>query len=337
MTESSPSKQPSHTQRIPSRLGRFLRSPLLHFVVLGTLIYVANNTQSAAAPSFVRVTADDITQLEDQWQRTSGRAPNAMERDRLIDQFVDDELLLVVARSLGWDRNDPVVHRRLIQNVRFLGAAEEQSDEEVLDEAYAMAMEKSDIVVRRRMLERMRLMIAEQARSKIPSDEVLESYLVEHADAFMRPAQIRVTQVHLSRDRRGEALHQDAVALVRELAESGLNPETALDEVVAKSDPFLLQAQLPQWSKRRLGERLGPAFAEGAFKLAVGVWAGPVISSYGEHAVWVHEKIPAVLPELAAIKDKVTAEVHRRMEREALREALIELRELTEIEIAGRE
>jgi hypothetical protein len=317
-------------------VSKALRSPLLHFITLGGLLYWAAANREAPA-EILKVSPVEIAQLTSQWQRSTGRAPNPAELDRLIDQFIDDALLVRLARSLGWDRNDPVVQRRLIQNLRFLDPENEASDVEMLNEAYALNMERSDIVVHRRLLERMRLLLAERARSREPSEAELGAYLAAHRDKFLRPAQIRVTQVHLSRDRRRDRLHEDAAALVESLRALALDPDDDLVEIVSYGDPFLLQPDLPLWSQRRLGERLGHQFATEAFRLELREWSGPVVSSYGEHAVWVHEQRPEELPALEEIRDNVRAEVHRQWEDEALREAKKRLRSGVEIRVAGRE
>jgi len=318
----------------PRGPARWLRSPLLHFCVIGALLYAFDTAGRDPQIEVLDVSPEDIAGLAEDWQRNSGRPPSDAELERLIHQFIDDELLLQVARNLGWDRDDPVVQRRLIMNVRFLGEASEQSDAEALAEAYALEMEKSDIVVRRRLLERMRLLVGDRARMREPTDEELTDYFDTHAESFMRPARIRLTQIHLSRDRRRATLHEDAIALVETLRRSGIDPASDLAAATAHADPFLLQARLPLWSKRRLGERLGPQFAEAAFQLETGAWVGPVVSSYGEHAVFVHEHIEASLPPLSEVKDKVTAELHREWEAEAMRDVLRELRERVEVRIA---
>jgi hypothetical protein len=315
---------------------RIARSPLLHFILIGGLLYWATGNRESP-PEVLEVTRENISQLTSQWQRSTGRDPSPAELDRLIEQFIDDALLVRVARSLGWDRNDPVVQRRLIQNIRFLDPDNPATDAQVLNEAYALKMETSDIVVHRRLLERMRLLLAERARSREPTEQELQEYLSAHRSKFLQPARRRLTQVHLSRDRRGTELHRDALALVNSLKASGLDPSEALDEVVSKGDPFLLQASLPLWSKRRLGERLGPRFADASFELPVGEWSGPVVSSYGEHAVWVHEVIGERLPAIEQIRDKVKAELHRQWEGEEMREAQKRLRIGAQIRVAGRE
>ena len=313
---------------------RLLHAPLLHFVILGSLLYAFNTASREVPPAVLEVSAQDIAQLTRQWQRGTGRAPEDAELERLINQFIDDALLLRVARSLGWDRDDPVVQRRLIQNLRFLDPSPEKSDMEVLREAYTLDMEKSDIVVRRRLLERMRLMIGDHARSRAPSREALEAYYDAHRDDFLRPARIRLTHIHLSRDRRGDALHDDAVAVVEKLQRLSIDPEVDLEHALELADPFLVQPRLPLWSERRLGERLGPQFAREAFALPLGAWNGPVVSSYGEHAVWVHVRRDAFFPPLEEVEDKVTAALHREWEDEAMRDVLAELRSQVEIRIA---
>ncbi len=322
--------------RSTRHLRELLRSPLLHFIAIGGLLFWAAGNREVS-PEVLEVRAEDVAQLTRQWQRSTGRDPNPAELDRLIDQFIDDALLVRVARSLGWDRDDPVIQRRLIQNLRFLDPGNSGSDAQILNEAYALDMEHSDIVVRRRLLERMRLMLAERARSREPTEAQLQEYLAAHRSSFLRPARIRLTQVHLSRDRRGVALHEDALTLVELLKELALNPETALEQVATRGDPFLLQANLPSWSQRRLGERLGTQFASMAFELPIGVWSGPVASSYGEHAVWVHERTDEQFPELDEIHDQVKAELYRQWEGEALRDARDQLRSQVKIRVAGRD
>ena len=60
-----------------------------------------------------------------------------------------------------------------------------------------------------------------------------------------------------------------------------------------------------------------------------------MVSSYGEHAVWVHERTDEAFPPLAEIRDKVTAELHREWETDALRRTLDELRGQATIQIAS--
>jgi peptidyl-prolyl cis-trans isomerase C len=308
---------------------RLLHAPLLHFIAIGSLLYAAHAVLTPTQPERVRVSASEVAALSEQWQRSTGRPPTPEQIDRMISSLVDDELLVREARARGWDRNDPVIHQRLVRNLRFLDTDADAGDETLLTRAYAMGMERDDIVVRRRLLERMKLAIAAGARNREPREEDLERYYRDHAETFERPARLRLSHVYLSRDRRGAGLHTDAVALGERLRAGALPPEQA----AASSDPFLLEAHLPLWSVRELAERFGADFAEGVTELPTGAWSDPIPSSYGEHLVWVHEREAAAIPPLAEVRRQVELGLFRQWEGEALRRALAELRAGVTVEV----
>jgi Arc/MetJ family transcription regulator len=174
------SNEPGHSLH-ESGLRRLRRSPLLHFALIGTALYVASQAMTTPAPSrSIRIDAADIEALREDYVRSAGRAATESELRALVSQRIDDELLLGDARALGWARSDPVVQRRLIQNQRFLDPESEAGDDELLERAFAQGMEQSDIVVRRRLLERMRLANSGGARVDDPTDEELTRHRDTH-------------------------------------------------------------------------------------------------------------------------------------------------------------
>jgi len=314
------------------RIWRWAHTPLLHFAILGTLLYLLVPSVSPEADRVIRVDASDLAALEDDWRRRMGRAPSALELERLTSQFIDEALLVRVAQDRGWDRDDPVVRQRLIRNWRFLDPDSEMSDAEALRNAYAVGMDRSDIVVRRRLLERVKLMLAARVRNQPLPDSELATYLVENSADFMQPERLRLTQVYLSRDRRGAALHGDAMALYAEFVRKGMLPE----EADKRGDPFLIQPNLPLWSQQQIAERLGGEFAASAAKLSENAWSTPIRSSYGEHMVWLHEREAARLPPLSEIRNRVESALYREREAELLRETVEDLRGEFSIELAQR-
>jgi hypothetical protein len=317
------------TRRSP--IGRILRSPLLHFTVIGTLLYSVFSDSNLESERVIRVGRSDIATLESDWQRRSARAPNQAELALAIDQFVDEALLVRVARDLGWDRDDTVIRQRLIRNWRFLDPESQESDSAVLRKAYAIGMDRSDIVVKRRLLERMNLMLAARVREAPPTDGELEAYLQEHADEFMRPERLRITQIYLSRDRRGISAFEDAEALGAQLRQSNTMPEIA----ESRGDPFLIHPALPLWSQRQIADRLGGNFAEQVAQQPLNEWSAPISSSYGEHIVWLHEREPAHLPSLSLVRKAVEGSIYREREAELRRLTIDSLRKEFGIEIAN--
>jgi hypothetical protein len=309
--------------RHPGRARRWLRAPLLHFFLIGAILYGVGDALGPPAVTKIFVSRSDIASISEEWRRATGRSPNPDELSRLVDQFVNEEILVREARVLGWDRNDSVIQLRLIRNLRFLDPKSEHSDAELLDAAYAMKMEQGDIVVRRRLLERMRLAIATSARQNDPATSELEVYWAQNQQEFERPARIRISHVFLSRDRRGDAVRDDAQRLLEELRLGAVPP----DRAAKRADPLLVSAHLPLLSERRLAERLGAAFARSAFEEPVdGRWSDPIDSSYGTHLVWIRERAAMEIAPLDEVETRVRSAILREQEVRLMRETVKKLR-----------
>lgn len=313
---------------------RILRAPLFHFLVLGAVLFVAEGVWSARADAgrraAITVSAEQIEQLRAIALREAGREATPRELEYRVNAWVDDELLLREARAMGWDRSDPVVHMRLAQNLRFLGAEADADEATLVDRAYRLGMDRSDVVVRRRLLERMRLAITSAAVANEPPDAELETILKADAERYRRPPLVKLTQVFLSRDRRGKDLASDAAQLFADLVRDGATPDAAAE----RGDPSLIASDLPLSSQRALGSRLGPDFASAALELEPGGWRGPILSSYGLHLVWVERRVEARDPDVDEARRELLATWRAETEREALRSALASLRANAEIQIA---
>lgn len=102
-----------------------LREPLLHFLVLGGLVFAgwaAWNPQDKAemAPPAVRITAADTDWLTQMWARQWQRPPTDEELALLVTDHVREEVLAREAKALELDIGDTVVRRRLAQKMTFL-------------------------------------------------------------------------------------------------------------------------------------------------------------------------------------------------------------------------
>ena len=94
-----------------------LRDPLLHFVLLGAGLFALYRLVAGEdiGPSEIVVTARTVESLADNWQRTWQRPPTQAELDRLVDDYVREEVLYREALAMGLDRDDTIVRRRLRQ------------------------------------------------------------------------------------------------------------------------------------------------------------------------------------------------------------------------------
>ena len=256
----------------------WLRRPLLHFFLIGAALQALDTRLDAAQES----------------------PPPALS---------DEELLYREARALGLQRSDPLVRRRLVGDMRFAGAEPAASDAALFADALALGLDERDLVVRRRLVQRLVLDLSAQARRREPSESELADYLALHAERFAAPARLQLSQLFLSRERRGDALAEDARALLAELRAARAGPELA----AGRGDPLPLPAELGWSSRQELAASFGEDFADAAFALEPGAWRGPLGSSYGLHLVFVRAREPSRLPPLAVVEA-------------AVREALLEER-----------
>jgi hypothetical protein len=104
-------------------LQRFLREPLLHFIVIGGLfflIYTAVNDTFDISTDTIFITPERIDQIETIFTGVWNRKPTDEELDNLIKEEVSSEVYYRDALALGLDKNDAIVRRRLRQKMEFL-------------------------------------------------------------------------------------------------------------------------------------------------------------------------------------------------------------------------
>ena len=306
---------------------RLSSPPVVHFVVLGGLLFAIKNfTVGAAIPNAGQepavFTRARIEQLRQDWQERTGAPPDARTLAALIDQEIEDLVLIREARARGLHRSDSVVQRRLLRNMEFLEGSAGRSADELLDEAYRLGLDRTDLVVRRRLVQMLTLEVYGAARSPEATEAELREYLDAHADRFRVPARTRISHVYLSRDRRGVSIDQDARALLLELTAAG--EPSAPDG--ARGDPFLFPADLSSLSNRELARTFGSDFAAGVDDLPAGRWSGPVASAYGLHLVWVHERTPKRPASLASVRKKLAEAVYTERGEAAFRTRVASLR-----------
>ncbi len=102
---------------------KLLREPLLHFAVLGALLfalYGGINGGAAKVPQEIVVTQGHLDNLRAQFARTWQRQPSADELKGLVEQWVRDEIFYREGQALGLERDDPVVRRRIAQKLEFI-------------------------------------------------------------------------------------------------------------------------------------------------------------------------------------------------------------------------
>jgi parvulin-like peptidyl-prolyl isomerase len=162
-------------------LGKFFREPLLHFVVLGALLfalYAALNPGVSGEAKEIVVTQGQLDNLKAQFERTWQRAPGADEMDQLLEQWVRDEIYYRDGLAMGLDRDDPVVRRRIAQKLEF---------------------------------------VADGQAATLPTDADLQAWLDQHADRYRIEPRYTLRQLYFDPARRGNRLEADLAAALAAL------------------------------------------------------------------------------------------------------------------------
>jgi hypothetical protein len=140
---------------------RILAEPLLHFLAIGALMFVAyalvaNNKRE---PGAIVVAQGQIDAMTAVYERTWRRAPTPDEVKTLIDAYVRDEVFYREGVAMGLDRDDALIRRRVRQKVEFLAESMNGVPE--------------------------------------PSEAALQAYLDGHPERFARPMRVTFRQVYL--------------------------------------------------------------------------------------------------------------------------------------------
>jgi hypothetical protein len=247
-----------------------LREPLLHFLVLGALLFagyaaLAKRGQPPTSATAIVLTPGQVDSLVAVFERKWQRPPTSDERGALVEDFVRDEILYREGIALGLDRDDAVVRRRVGQKVELL---------------------------------------AEDAQLPSKGDDAeLQTYLDANRARFEVEPRVSFRQVYLDPQRPGRDLDRDTTRLLLRLRRSG---DAAGRDV--GGDPTQLAHEMRLAPLSVIARDFGADFASALMRQPQGEWLGPVQSTFGVHIVLVGQRIPARTPPLAEIRAAVERE-----------------------------
>ena len=198
-------------------------------------------------------------------------------------------------------------------------------DEVFYREGRAAGLDRDDVIIRRRVRQKMEF-FAEDASVPEPSEAELAAYLESNAQRFKIEDRLTFRQVFLSATRRGATIDHDSQQVSSALALA----DKAVD-TTAIGDPFLLGEEFQAISLTELAGIFGDVFAKRMSAMEQGRWQGPIPSSFGQHFVYISERIQGGTPPLDAIRDAVRREWSNARRLEAEQKLYASLRKRYEI------
>lgn len=152
---------------------QLLHQPLLHFFVLGVLMFGAYawlNRGLSTSSGEIMVSREEVEVLQAQFARLWRRPPTKEELDGMIEGWVKEEIFYREGLSLGLDRNDPVVRRRVAQKLEF---------------------------------------VADGQAPSLPTHEQLQAWLTAHRDLYRIAPRYTLRQVYFDPLRRASRMDSD--------------------------------------------------------------------------------------------------------------------------------
>ena len=158
----------------------WLREPFIHFLILGGLLFgiyeFTSSDSTAASASTVKISSASIQTLEEQWLAKNGREVEAKVLDELIENLIREEILVREAKRLGLDKNDVIIHRRLMQKMDFLSA--------------------------------------NLSNMEVPDGDVLQAYYESNKELYRVKEKRSFTHIYFSGEKRGANAEADAQAFL---------------------------------------------------------------------------------------------------------------------------
>lgn len=114
MTESFSKQSP-----VRAFIVRAGREPLVHFLLIGAVLFVGILAARSLQKPVVQIDAQELGQLAGYWSTQMQRDPTNEELQGIIHERVDEEVLAREALSLGLDKDDMIIRRRLAQKMTF--------------------------------------------------------------------------------------------------------------------------------------------------------------------------------------------------------------------------
>ncbi len=287
-------------------LPSWLQDPLIHFLVIGGVLFAAYGliVPDANDPRRITVSRDALINFA-QYRANTFQFDvidqaidelTAGERQALVDEYVREEALYREAIAMGLDQGDDVIRQRLIQRLEFLF---EDNDEP----------------------------------ADVGRDELMKFY-TEYSDDYIEPAIYTFTHVFFNTERRGDAeAHEAATQLLAELNEQSIPFSGSLG---LGDRPLYFQNYIERtrdFIAANLGQDLISMLDH--VEPSTSTWYGPIQSPYGWHLVLLTSRESAWLPNLEQIEDRVREDYRRMRKEQTQRQQLDEIISSYEVNVIG--
>ena len=207
----------------------------------------------------------------------------------LIDDF--DMKNIIASWEMQWQRlpTDEELKSLIWQNIK---------QEIFYQEALKMNLDHNDEIIKRRLAQKMQFLSNDLATMSEPTEEDLKEYYKEHAQKYLLPYSYSLYQIIFSPDKRNDP-KSDANDLLGKIR--NVDPDQISNRGDAMPFPFYFKQTDADELKRQLGNK----FSDALENLPLEQWAGPVVSGFGYHLVYITDRKKPQIPDFESLKDEL--------------------------------
>jgi parvulin-like peptidyl-prolyl isomerase len=286
---------------------KLFEEPLVHFLVAGIGLFVlfgiVNRDEADDDPRVITVDHDAlltfvqyrIKAFNSDLAEKKLASLSDEELERLIDDFIREEVLHREAVALGLADDDYVIRRRLVQKLEFI------------TEGFAEGSVEPDPAAVQRYFE------------------------ANKADYYVEPY---VTFTHIFFDTEDRPRDEASARAEKKLAELN-RESTPFSDAPKHGDRFLYHVNYVERTPDYVASHFGAPMAQEIFDLEPNefVWRGPFDSPYGVHLVLLTTNEPGREPELGEIEDRVVEDWRRSMIRRKTDDAIADIVDTYDVRI----
>jgi peptidyl-prolyl cis-trans isomerase C len=166
---------------------KWLNEPLLHFLCIGASVFIffsiVTPEEVVMDSNKIVITVSDIERISANWYKRLKRLPTETELQGLVESYIKEEVYYREALSLGLDKNDMILRRRLMQKMEFLS---------------------NDL-----------------SNFNTPDETQLKNFLLDNLEKYKLPVLVSFTHIYFNPNKRGANILEDAKGVLSGLKAAG--------------------------------------------------------------------------------------------------------------------
>lgn len=273
---------------------KILKDPLIHFLLLGGLLFLLygflNQNEEQPEDYHIVIEESDVDRLSKSYEQNWNAPPDSLTLQNLIEAEIKAEIFYREALRMNLDHNDEIIRRRLKQKYEFL--------------------------------------VKDLTTPQRASEEILQRFYQENPDLYLSSPKISFHQFYFNPDSRKHPLEEAKKVLknVQSLVFEGLDKNQI-------GDSFHLQKYYAARDIDHVRQLFGQDFATSLFEVDEEGWVKPIVSGYGTHLVYIEKLDKQVAMPFEEVKGRVLEDWKASQQVAYSKELFENLRKKYEVEI----